>query len=342
MKKTISLIAMIGICFLMHGQFTIQPTDTIVGRTNHYYYLPYWYDDCHYYQEDSILFNGMPIVQYMPIPTNSFDYILAEEHYAQQEMLVRGLAAMVMSTEGRRGTFSHPPTNPWRGEEKLFLLQGDADPFGLSTFLYPRLMHELDSVRWDTAAPRLMRLPLNSFVNPDDTTGYLECYVYEAMFDVPRKVRDTFYIVGTFNSNVLDPSIMYETGVFRYIPTAYRAIRAQKMYCDGCPRGTKLFIADRNSVRSSWSDWIYHNRSESTNGPFLPIIVTYSLEAMSSPAYGGTVEGTGRFPEGWRMPLTAVPAEGYAFSQWSDGSTDNPRYVDLTADTSVTAIFIAE
>ena len=38
--------------------------------------------------------------------------------------------------------------------------------------------------------------------------------------------------------------------------------------------------------------------------------------------------------------LTAIPNNGYSFSQWSDGNTDNPRYAHITQDTTFTAEFI--
>jgi len=39
------------------------------------------------------------------------------------------------------------------------------------------------------------------------------------------------------------------------------------------------------------------------------------------------------------VPITAIPNECYQFKQWSDGNTDNPRYVTITCDTAFTAIF---
>lgn len=338
MKKTFMLLAMAGACLMAQGQFAIVPTDTIVGRANHFYYLPYWYDDCHYYQEDTCAFRGTILFQRAGYPGLPFDDVVAEEHYAQQELAVRGLAAMVRATDDLGGTAARPPSNPWRNAETLILTQGEADPPG-HIFFYPRRWRVLDSLRWDTAAPKLMRLPVNTFVGPNDTTGYVDCYLYEAMFDVPQKVHDTFYIVGTFRSNIYDWSEEYEPWVYRYTPTVYQPIISLLNTCGYCPRGSKLFIGSLSDVQANWSNWIYTGRRESTNGPFLPIIVAYSLQASASPAAGGTVEGTGRFPEGWRLPLTAVPAEGYTFSHWSDGSTDNPRLVDLSADTTFTAVF---
>ena len=54
----------------------------------------------------------------------------------------------------------------------------------------------------------------------------------------------------------------------------------------------------------------------------------------------GTVTGGGEYKEGEIAVLTATPEEGYAFSQWSDGNTDNPRNITMTQDTTLTAVFV--
>ena len=39
--------------------------------------------------------------------------------------------------------------------------------------------------------------------------------------------------------------------------------------------------------------------------------------------------------------MTATPNEGYEFTGWNDGNTENPRTVTVTSDTAFTAIFTA-
>ena len=57
---------------------------------------------------------------------------------------------------------------------------------------------------------------------------------------------------------------------------------------------------------------------------------------------GGTVIGNsdGNYHYGDSIKLIAEPDEGFAFSTWSDGSTDNPRVVSVTNDIELTANFI--
>ena len=63
----------------------------------------------------------------------------------------------------------------------------------------------------------------------------------------------------------------------------------------------------------------------------------YNIEAT---AVNGTIKGTGQYPYGSYVTLTAVPAEGYRFSQWSDGVICNPRTEAVTANATYTAEFI--
>ena len=39
--------------------------------------------------------------------------------------------------------------------------------------------------------------------------------------------------------------------------------------------------------------------------------------------------------------MTATPNEGYEFTGWNDGNTENPRTVTITSDTAFMAIFTA-
>ena len=54
----------------------------------------------------------------------------------------------------------------------------------------------------------------------------------------------------------------------------------------------------------------------------------------------GTVTGAGEYTNGTTAILTATPASGYTFSQWSDGNTDNPRTITMTQDMTLTAVFV--
>lgn len=67
--------------------------------------------------------------------------------------------------------------------------------------------------------------------------------------------------------------------------------------------------------------------------------LNYTLTTAASPSTGGTVKGGGKYAFNSVVTLTAIPAEHYTFSHWSDDSTDNPYDYTMKENNSVTAIF---
>ena len=62
---------------------------------------------------------------------------------------------------------------------------------------------------------------------------------------------------------------------------------------------------------------------------------------ITTVAENGVVTGGGVYVEDDNVTLTATANEGYKFTQWSDGNTENPRTVTATADVTYTAEFTA-
>lgn len=65
----------------------------------------------------------------------------------------------------------------------------------------------------------------------------------------------------------------------------------------------------------------------------------FTITVTASPANGGTVLGGGSYAKGTVVKLVATPNDGYKFTKWNDGVTDNPRMVTVTRDMSFTAMF---
>ena len=66
----------------------------------------------------------------------------------------------------------------------------------------------------------------------------------------------------------------------------------------------------------------------------------FTLSVVSADATRGSVTGGGTYLQGTVLLLTATPLTGYHFSQWSDGSTQNPRYYTLNGNDTLTASFV--
>ena len=98
---------------------------------------------------------------------------------------------------------------------------------------------------------------------------------------------------------------------------------------------------------ANWSDGVTDNPRTDTN-----VLADLQVTAIFAPRFkieygegaNGHVEGVlfqAVEPDGDGTTVTAVADEGYAFSQWSDGSTDNPRTdTGITADLEVAAEFV--
>ncbi len=67
---------------------------------------------------------------------------------------------------------------------------------------------------------------------------------------------------------------------------------------------------------------------------------SYTITVLSSNNAYGTVSGGGTYMANEVARLTATPNEGYSFSNWSDGSTENPHDVVVTADATYIATFV--
>ena len=96
---------------------------------------------------------------------------------------------------------------------------------------------------------------------------------------------------------------------------------------------------------SQWSD------GSSSNPRYVNVYrsdITLEAQFAQNPlvtvtAENGTISGSenGRYAPGSNLSFTATPSTGYCFSQWSDGSTDNPRTITVsTNDITLTAEFV--
>ena len=124
---------------------------------------------------------------------------------------------------------------------------------------------------------------------------------------------------------------------------------------NGNASGSGDFDYQSSQVISATADNGYHFTQWSDGVTANPRIVTilsdtaftaqfainsYTVRVTSVDTNFGTATGSGLvFTLGSVDTLTATPAAGYDFVQWSDGNTDNPRYLTVTSDMQLIAIF---
>mgnify|MGYP004503776861 CR=1 FL=1 len=64
----------------------------------------------------------------------------------------------------------------------------------------------------------------------------------------------------------------------------------------------------------------------------------YKIRA-TCPSAQGVVSGSGEYPATANITLKAIPKDGYAFTGWSDGNTDNPRTITVNGNATYVAQF---
>ena len=65
----------------------------------------------------------------------------------------------------------------------------------------------------------------------------------------------------------------------------------------------------------------------------------YTITALPANQNQGTVTGGGSYAAGTTVTLRATPADGYEFSNWNDGNTNNPRTITVTGNANYIANF---
>ena len=104
---------------------------------------------------------------------------------------------------------------------------------------------------------------------------------------------------------------------------------------------------NENYIFLCWSDGIVSNPRNVTvtgNANYKAIFhlngtPQYTITVVANDPLLGTVTGSGIYPEGVTIDISATPNEGAIFVSWNDGNIDNPRRVTVTGDMTFTAIF---
>ena len=337
--KTRIIIAII-LAMAVQASTAQTNVDTVLS-TSQRYYTGAWFDQCHSYLQDSIfmyyinrtdfqyklckVFRGW----YVSLDSNQ---ILLKQENPTRHVAVVGLTAMVVADPTDVG-LSHNYYNslsPNRKAEYLLLYGQDSANPGTAMLI--------DSVRWDTAAPRTLVMPrCATALETGDADGFMSCLGYDAYFSRPHILNGTFYLGGTNRSN---RTVWTDHGYeFENLPTLYYNVMEFAVWCISCGFET-VFDTVTGPFGDSTSISPTAN-AHATFGPFLAILDTgsYRLTVATSDSTAGMAYGGGMFRSMTDAVVYAEASDGYRFAAWNDGNTDNPRTVEVYCDTTLTAIF---
>ena len=100
----------------------------------------------------------------------------------------------------------------------------------------------------------------------------------------------------------------------------------------------RQFVAEKDEMYYLALHTVNTTKSQVTLTVDLQEFIRY-FNVETSVIGNGTVTAGGTYQEGTEITLTATPAEGHHFVQWSDGVTDATRTVSVTSDLTLTAEF---
>ena len=329
MKKYLLLVAVLTV---MATGVVGQVPDTVYQRAENYFYME-WYDETDEFNQYDSIYTHMICLNeagnyyaYSDDPTRSY---VGKNYYTDRPIRVKGLACMIFKDSASRCTspLGEIYDSLERLPEYMYLLERDSAPVVLYPIMDTARMKLLDSVRWDTATPKVFKL--KRFV--DTSYGYMYCWLYEAMFDEPVTVDGHFFIAGTFKNNAcaFGPPWPHH---FQRVPTIYVGVRARSRL-----NNSATFMNISGSLDGMWAPGM-----RAIYGVFNAILTGDRLIQLHTDSDSmGTVSGEGFYPDSSTQYIEALPLEHYRFVSWNDGDTTNPRAVLLTQDTSFTAYFRA-
>ncbi|MCQ2237600.1 MAG: hypothetical protein MJZ18_11510, partial [Bacteroidales bacterium] len=208
--KRLPLI-LFALCWVkIYAQVPYYPNlDTIECHGPNYYTYD-WYDNLPEYHADTAKFYAGQFYSTEP-------KIWAKEDYTASRLEIKGVVGMVILNPADYNWYYSSWVNWTRHPEYFYVLKKD--------YSYtPAKVQILDSVRWDTIVPHIMRIPLRAHSDTLDSADYAYCYAYEAYFKEPVHVDSHYYLAGSLYSNDYGyhgPDSINSPMCFLYIPTMY-------------------------------------------------------------------------------------------------------------------------
>ena len=175
----------------------------------------------------------------------------------------------------------------------------------------------------------------------ENNTGYVFSQWDDGETDNPRTViivSDTVFIAVfsplpyeiTTECEPVEGGTVSGAGIYDYGSTATLTATPNENYTFVC-----------------WSDGIASNPRHVTvtgNAHYKALflfngIPQYTITVVANNPDLGTVTGSGTYPQGSTIEISATPNLNVNFTGWDDGNTDNPRSITVTEDMVFTAIF---
>ena len=336
--KTKRLLTLAAVLYSLTALAQAQTYDTISGPNGRYYKYHYssWFDSCSAWTGDPLR-GSMKIYPYDNAiyydSINCLDPLVsnAKTEYVSQPTAIKGVAVVTADKGG---------SPYWGWWDFAAVSEVTSDTMAQDTCFVFNVangeMSVLDFSRWDTATPKIYKVPWNvDSVNQ----GFAYLKVFEANFKNPIEVNDTFYIVGTPHLH----EINFDCYSWMHPPHFIAILHGEVYPDDPCYSMQHSGVAgyqvtwgsDKPTISSSYVAGMVW-------GAYFPILsfdsVRLSVQS-ADPTMGTVTPGDGPVLQWVTHTITAHPRTGYKFTHWNDGNTENPRRVLMESDSTFTAYF---
>ena len=172
-------------------------------------------------------------------------------------------------------------------------------------------------------------------------TGYVYSMWDDGVMDNPRSV----FVEGDATYTAVFTPLQYQITT-ECDPVEGGTVTGAGTYDYGCT-ATLTATANENYMFICWSDGIVTNPRTVTvtgNANYKALFhlngtPQYTITVLANDPTLGSVTGSGTYPEGTTIDISATPNPGAYFTGWDDGNNDNPRSVTVTQNMTFTAIF---
>ena len=196
---------------------------------------------------------------------------------------------------------------------------------------------------WDIPTITLYTITVNG------GTGSGE-YTEDTWISLIAQPEDGYMFISWSDGNTQNPRpyLVTEDATFtaNFVPK-YVTLTATGSNCTITGTGTYQYgttvtltcTPDTGYEFASWSDGNTDNPRSITLTSDMSLTANLNRIYVTLTATGSncTFTGTGIYPRGTLVTLTCIPDTGYEFTVWSDGTTYNPKYIQLNYDMTITA-----
>ena len=366
-----------GIASIAQTYTPCSDCDTISGRHRNYYYCD-WYDSCYEYYHP-IFYTGMSLQQqYLNTPILCNGIIYFKELYTPRPMQIKGMMAMVDIYGGDfflgfvdtiklpeyLYLYQRGPNN------SMILLDSTRWDTIKPHYMQLRVAADTDlfvyCYAYDTYFDSPITVDSFFYIGGSTNSNVPSSYYYHNCEYFPTQYRTVEYTncypsyrgltLEYFNSHYYWIQREGVTGYYLPIVDNYEVTVLTDSITMGNAVGGGYFPQDHTvTIRAvpahgflfdHWNDGNTDNprqivvTQDTVFTAYFVDNITYTVSAtVNTPAWG-SVTGVGAYFDGDTVTLTAVPSlTGVMFDHWNDGSTDNPRLLTVTQDTSFTAFF---